>query len=92
MDGPVDTVDGPEEEEDIIGNLMEEIREGKALRRCSEAQSSGATQPSRHARELNQNDILSMQKAYEKSFTELIKEESEDKTDSGQVNDGDKKP
>ena len=72
---------------------MKEIREGKALRRHSEAQLSGATQPTPgHPRELNQDDVLSMQKAYEKSFTEPVKEESEDKTDGGQVNDNAEQP
>ena len=63
VDGPEEEVDGPEEEgEDIIDYLMKVIREGKALRCRSEAQSGGTILFSRFECALNQDDIL---KAYE---------------------------
>ena len=74
----------PEEEEDIIGNLMKEIRRGKSLRRRSKCQ-SGDVRPSRSKHELKQDDIVRLQKIYEQSITERVKEESGDTID-GQIN------
>ena len=74
----------PEEEEDIIGALMKEIRRGKTLRRRSEAQSSGSirsgssVRPGRSGGDLKQDDILRLQKIYEQAVTEPIIEEPED--------------
>ena len=68
----------PGEEEDIIGNLMKEIRRGKTLRRRSEAQSGGTIQPSRSGYELKQDDVLRLQKIYEQSTAESIEEKPED--------------
>ena len=79
----------PEEEEDIIGNLMKEIRRGKSLRRRSEGKSGDASRPSRSRQDLKQDDIVRLQKIYEQSITESVKEESEDTTD-GQINGNDK--
>ena len=62
----------PEEEEDIIGNLMKEIRRGKTLRRRSENQSGGSSQPKRPGTNLKQDDILAMQKVYEESATKPV--------------------
>ena len=67
----------PEEEEDIIGALMKEIRCGKTLRRRSEAQSGGGIRPNRPRADLKQDDILRMQKEYEKS----VKESQSTRTD-----------
>ena len=78
----------PKEEEDIIGNLMKEIRAGKALRRHSEAPSAGSTQLSRQARELNQGVISTLPNVQEQSFTESTDKESED-TDSSENESGD---
>ena len=74
----------PEEDEDIIGNLMKEIRRGKSLRRRSEAPDE-ANRPSRSRHDLKQEDIVRLQKIYEQSITEPVKEESE-VTTNGQVN------
>ena len=60
----------PEEEEDIIGALMKEIRRGKSLRRRSEAQSGGSVRPGRSGADLKQDDILRLQKIYEEAITE----------------------
>ena len=68
----------PEEEEDIIGALMKEIRRGKTLRRRSEAQSGGGIRPNKPRADLKQDDILRMQKVYEESATESVKEEPKD--------------
>ena len=68
----------PEEEEDIIGNLMKEIRRGKSLKRRSEARSGGGSRPSRSGADLTQDDISRLQKIYEQSITEPIVEELED--------------
>ena len=70
----------PEEEEDIIGALMKEIRRGKSLRRRSEAQSGGSVRPGRSGADLKQDDILRLQKIYEEAITEPVIEEPEDKT------------
>ena len=70
----------PGEEEDIIGNLMKEIRRGKTLRRRSEAQSGGTIQPSKTRYELKQDDILQLQKTNGQSKAESMKEKSEDST------------
>ena len=79
VDGPEEEVDGPEEEgEDIIDYLMKVIREGKALRCRSEAQSGGTILFSRFECALNQDDIL---KAYEQFFAEPITVKSKDATD-----------
>ena len=67
-----------EEEEDIIGALMKEIRRGKTLRRRSEAQSGDGIRPNRPKANLKQDDILRVQKEYEKSVTESVKEEPKD--------------
>ena len=67
----------PEEEEDIIGALMKEIRRGKTLRRRSEAQSGGSIRSNRPRADLKQDDILRMQKEYEKS----VKESQSTRTD-----------
>lgn len=64
----------PEEEEDIIGNLMKEIRQGKTLRRRSEAKSV-SSRPNRSGAELKKDDILRLQKIYEQSVTETSKHE-----------------
>ena len=77
----------PEEEEDIIGNLMKEIRHGKSLRRRSETPAE-ASRPSRSRQDLKQDDIIRLQKIYEQSIIEPVKEESENTTD-GQVNGND---
>ena len=70
----------PGEEEDIIGNLMKEIRRGKTLRRRSEAQSGSTIRSSRSGYELKQDDVLRLQKIYEQSKAESMKEKSEDST------------
>lgn len=78
----------PEEEEDIIGNLMKEIRRGKSLRRRSEVPGSETNRPNRSRHDLKQDDIIRLQKIYEQSITESVKEESEDTTEA-QVNGDD---
>ena len=75
----------PGEEEDIIGNLMKEIRRGKTLRRRSEAQSDGTIQPSRTGYKFKQEEILQLQKVYDQSKAESMKEKPEDSTHS-QIN------
>ena len=60
----------PGEEEDIIGNLMKEIRHGTTLRRRSGPQPVDTARPSRSEHELKQDDILRLQKIYEQSITE----------------------
>ena len=86
INGPVDKVDGPEEE-DIIGNLMKVIREGKALRRRSEAQSNEAIISIWFECKLNQDDTLNSQKLYEQSSAKPRKVESKDTTDGGLFSD-----
>ena len=60
----------PGEEEDIIGNLMMEIRHGTTLRRRSGPQPVDTARPSRSGHELKQDDILRLQKIYEQSIAE----------------------
>ena len=59
----------PGEEEDIIGNLMKEIRRGKTLRRRSKRQSTGdGKQLNRSG--LKQDDTLRMQTINQQPVTE----------------------
>lgn len=68
----------PEEEEDIIGALMKEIRRGKTLRRRSEGKSTSSSGPSKSGAELKKDDILKLQKIYEESHNEKPPDDKSD--------------
>jgi len=64
----------PDEDEDIIGALMKEIRRGKTLCRRSESQPGRGSRPSRSGAELKQDDIIRLQKIYEENILEQTKD------------------